>query len=182
MSIQGWFPLGLTGLSRVFSSATIRKHQFFSTQPSLWSSSHILYLTVGNEGLLMWNRHNNSLSFDSREQEHPWVYSQGGRQEASLLLGLLSALRFAVVPRQGITWTWCLSRVSPPSEACTFRPLAEHPWQFISDTLWCGASVLPWAPAVLSQQDGSIWGKLSACRLPMRGLGDCSDLNCSRHP
>ena len=37
MSIQGWFPLGLTGLislqpkglSRVFSNTTIQKHQFF---------------------------------------------------------------------------------------------------------------------------------------------------------
>ena len=41
INIQGWFPLGLTGLislqskglSRVFSIITIRKHQFFSTQP-----------------------------------------------------------------------------------------------------------------------------------------------------
>jgi len=49
MNIQGWFPLGLTGLIsllskgllRVFSNTTIRKHQFFGTQPSLWSSSHI---------------------------------------------------------------------------------------------------------------------------------------------
>ena len=49
MNIQGWFPLGLTGLisllfkrlSRVFSRTTVRKHQFFSAQPSLWSSSHI---------------------------------------------------------------------------------------------------------------------------------------------
>ena len=49
MNIQGWFPLGSTGLisllskelSRVFSSTTVWKHQFFSTQPSLWSSSHI---------------------------------------------------------------------------------------------------------------------------------------------
>ena len=48
MNIQGWFPLGLTGLillpkglSRVFSSTTIWKHQFFGAQPSLWSSSHI---------------------------------------------------------------------------------------------------------------------------------------------
>ena len=47
-NIQGWFPLGLTGLillskglSRVFSSTTVRKHQFFSAQHSLWSSSHI---------------------------------------------------------------------------------------------------------------------------------------------
>ena len=28
-------------LSRVFSSTTIREHQFFSAQPSLWSNSHI---------------------------------------------------------------------------------------------------------------------------------------------
>ena len=49
MNIQAWFPLGLTslislqskGLSRVFSSTTVRKHQFFSTQPSLWSNSQI---------------------------------------------------------------------------------------------------------------------------------------------
>ena len=49
MSIQGWFPLGLTGLislqpkglSRVFSSTTVQKHQFFGAQPSLWSNSHI---------------------------------------------------------------------------------------------------------------------------------------------
>ena len=49
MNIQDWFPLGLIGLisllskgfSNVFSSTTIRKHQFFSTQLSLWSNSHI---------------------------------------------------------------------------------------------------------------------------------------------
>ena len=49
MNIQGWFPLGWTGwislqtkgLSRVFSSTTVWKHQFFSAQPSSWSSSHI---------------------------------------------------------------------------------------------------------------------------------------------
>ena len=49
VNIQDWFPLGLTGLislqfkglSRVFSSTTIGKHLFFSTQPSLWSNCHI---------------------------------------------------------------------------------------------------------------------------------------------
>ena len=54
MCIQGWFPWGLTGLisllskglSRVFSNTTIRKQQFFDTQPSLSSSSH-LYMTTG---------------------------------------------------------------------------------------------------------------------------------------
>ena len=49
MNIQGWFPLGLTGLisllskglSRAFSNTTVQKHQFFGAQPSLWSNSHI---------------------------------------------------------------------------------------------------------------------------------------------
>ena len=47
--IQDWSPLGWTGLlsmlskgiSRVFSSTTIEKNKFFSTQLSLWSNSHI---------------------------------------------------------------------------------------------------------------------------------------------
>ena len=49
MNIQDLFPLRLTGLislqskglSRVFSSTTVRKYQFFGAQPSLWSNSHI---------------------------------------------------------------------------------------------------------------------------------------------
>ena len=48
-NIQGWFPLGLTGLislqskelSGVFSSTIVWKHQLFCAQPSLWSNSHI---------------------------------------------------------------------------------------------------------------------------------------------
>ena len=37
-----WLDLLATkGLSRVFSSTTVQKHQFFGTQPSLWSNSHI---------------------------------------------------------------------------------------------------------------------------------------------
>ena len=54
MNIQGWFPLRLTGLifslskglSRVFNT-TVRKLQFFSTQPSLRPNSHIsLYISL----------------------------------------------------------------------------------------------------------------------------------------
>ena len=37
-----WFDLlAVQGLSRVFSSTTIQKHQFFGAQPSLWSKAHI---------------------------------------------------------------------------------------------------------------------------------------------
>ena len=47
MNIQGWFPLRLIGLislmskelSRVFSSTTVKRCQFFSAPLSLWSSS-----------------------------------------------------------------------------------------------------------------------------------------------
>ena len=49
VNIQGWFPLGLTdsisllskGLSRIFSITTFWRHQFFGTQLSFWSNSHI---------------------------------------------------------------------------------------------------------------------------------------------
>ena len=49
MNIQEWSPLGCTGwisfqakgLSRVFSNTTVQKYQFFSTQLSLYSKSHI---------------------------------------------------------------------------------------------------------------------------------------------
>ena len=49
MNIQDWLPLRLTGLisllskglSRLFSKSTVQKHQFYSTQPSLWFNSHI---------------------------------------------------------------------------------------------------------------------------------------------
>ena len=49
INTQDWFPLGWTGwvsllskgLSRVFSNTTVQKHQFFCTQLSLQSNSHI---------------------------------------------------------------------------------------------------------------------------------------------
>ena len=58
MNIQGWIPLGLTGLtlqfkghSRVFSSAKIWKYQFFGAQLYLWSSSHIHNWLLGKPQL-----------------------------------------------------------------------------------------------------------------------------------
>ena len=49
VNIQDWFPLGLTDLIslqskvllRVYTNTTVQKHQFFGTQLSLWSNSHI---------------------------------------------------------------------------------------------------------------------------------------------
>ena len=50
MNVQGWFPLGLTGLIsllskglwRVFSSTTVRKHHFFGIKPSLFITLMII--------------------------------------------------------------------------------------------------------------------------------------------
>ena len=61
MSIQDWFPLGLTGLisllskglSRVFSNTTVQKHQFCA-QPSLQSSSHIHTRLLETIALTIW--------------------------------------------------------------------------------------------------------------------------------
>ena len=55
LNIQNWSPLGWTGwislqskgLSRVFSNTTVQKHQFFSTQLSLLSISHIHIRLLG---------------------------------------------------------------------------------------------------------------------------------------
>ena len=49
MNIQGWFPLGCSGLislqskglSRTFSNITVQKHQFFNAPLSLQFNSHI---------------------------------------------------------------------------------------------------------------------------------------------
>ena len=54
VNIQGWFPLGLTslilqsrGLSGVFSSTTIWKHQFFGTQVFFMVQLSYPYMTTG---------------------------------------------------------------------------------------------------------------------------------------
>ena len=55
MNIQGWFPLGLTGLiallskrrSIVFSSTTVWKHQFFVSQPFFMVQLSHPYMTTG---------------------------------------------------------------------------------------------------------------------------------------
>ena len=58
MNIQGWFPLGLTGLisllskglSKVFSNTTVQKHQFFSTQSSCFPCGSVGKESACNAG------------------------------------------------------------------------------------------------------------------------------------
>ena len=70
MNIQNWFPLGLSGLislkfrrlSRVFSNTMIQKYQFFGTQLSLRSSSHITHDYWKNHSFDYCNCANHSIS------------------------------------------------------------------------------------------------------------------------
>ena len=86
MNIQDWFPLGWTGLislpskglSRVFSSTTVQKHQFFSTQLSLCPILTSIYD--------YWKNH----SFD---------YMAFVDKVMSLLFSMLSGLVIAFLPR-----------------------------------------------------------------------------------
>ena len=57
MNVQGWFPLGLTGLislqsrglSGVFSGTTVQKHQFFSAPPSFTETVPTAFAEFGCE-------------------------------------------------------------------------------------------------------------------------------------
>ena len=68
---QDWSPLGWTGwislqskgLSIVFSSITIRKHQFFGTQPSLWSKFSHAYMTTGKKSYMHLCRQSDVFAF-----------------------------------------------------------------------------------------------------------------------
>ena len=95
MNIQGWFPLDLPGLisllskelSRVFSSTTIWKYQFFITQPSLLSNTHIHTKTTGKTIALTIQ------AFVSKVM--------------SLLFNILSRFVIAVLPRKKCLFCGC---------------------------------------------------------------------------
>ena len=91
----GWISLQSKGLSRVFSNTTVQKHQFFSTQPSSQSNSHITGKTIA---LTRWTFVDNVMF---------------------LLLNILSRLVIAFLPRSKhlfISWLQSPSAVilEPP--------------------------------------------------------------------
>ena len=124
VNIQGWFPLGLTGLisllskglSRVFSSTTNWKHQFFSIQPSLWSNSHShLYTTTGKTTALT-IRISSRMGLKSHNQDGFGSFPQ-------ITLKLCGSLQDSVhIIRNGlISLAWHLGRG---------RITAGLPWRF----------------------------------------------------
>ena len=109
MNIQDWFPLGLIalislqskGLSRVFSSTTIWKHQFFGMQPSLWSYP---YMTTGKTIALT-----------------IWIFVD---KVMSLLFNTLSRFVIAFIPRSKCPLIWRF-RFNP----CVGKILWRIKWQ-----------------------------------------------------
>ena len=120
LNIQGWFSLGLTGLislqskglSRVFSSSTIQKHQFFSAQPLFWSNSHIYtWLLEKPMALTIW-------TFVGKV--------------ISLLFNTLSRFVIALLPKSKRLF---ISWLQTPS-AVILEPKKIKSVTIISDTLW----------------------------------------------
>ena len=123
MSIHNWFSLELTsliflqakGLSRVFSSITIQKHQFLGPQPSLWVQLSHPYMTSGK-----------TIALDI------WTFVG---KVMSLLFNMLSGLVIAFLPRSKhllISWLQSPSTmILEPKKikyvtASTFSPAITH--------------------------------------------------------
>ena len=83
-----WFDLlAVQGTTRVFSSTTFWKHQFFSAHPSLWSSSHICTRLL--------------------ERPYPWLYRPLSTKWCLCFFNTLSRVVIAFLPRSNhllISW------------------------------------------------------------------------------
>ena len=83
MNIQAWFPLGLTGvisllsrgLSKVFSSTSVQKHQVFATQLSLY----FIFILYGRE----WKMKLRSIE-EKRTKDHRWNLNERRNLEFSV--------------------------------------------------------------------------------------------------
>ena len=164
MNIQDWFPLCLTGLislqskglSRVFSSTTTQKHQFFTSQPSLWSNSYIHIWLLGKTIALT-------------------IWTFVGKVK-SLLFNSLSRFVIAFLPRSKcllILWLQSLSAVilEPKKRksvtASTFFPSIYHEVMGL-DAITLIVWMLSFKPAFHSPPSQSPRGSLvPLCFLPL---------------
>ena len=112
VNIQGWFPLGSTGLillyrglSRVFSSTTIRNHQFFNPYSTLYimvQLSH-LYMTTGKTtALTRWTSVSKvmSLLFNTLSK---FVMASLPRSKCLLIMWLQSPSSLILKPQKRIS-------------------------------------------------------------------------------
>ena len=118
MNIQDWFPLGWTGwislqskgLSRVFNT-TVQRHQFFGSQPSLWSNSPI------HTWLL--------------EKPQLWLDRTLSARKCLCLFNMLSRFVIVFLPRSKrllLSWLRSPSAVilEPRKESLSLFPLFSH--------------------------------------------------------
>ena len=111
MNIQGWFPLGFTGLisllskglSIVFSSTTVQRHQFFSAQPFLLSSSHIHTSVQLLNVSASLRPYGYPVHHQLPELTQTHVHRVGDAIQPSHLLSSLSPLAFNLPQHQGLS-------------------------------------------------------------------------------
>ena len=137
MSIQDWFPLGLTGLillsrglSRVFSSTIIQKHQFFSTQRSLCSNSHICTWLLEKP----WKGKSlNHVRLFATPWTHPW--NSPGQDTGVGSLSRLQRIFATQVSNPGIPHCkWILYQLSHKGSPRTLEWIA---YSFSRGSPWC---------------------------------------------
>ena len=136
MNIQDWFPLGWTvwisllskGLSRVFSSTAVWKHQFFGTQPSLWFNSHIHTWNV-------WKNHTGKTIALTLQTFVDKVMS--------LLFKMLSRFLISFLPRSKcllILWLQSSLILEPkkmkPDTLSTFSPSESSQFMYCGSLAW----------------------------------------------
>ena len=114
-NLQDCITLGLTDLislqpkrlSRVDSSTTVWNHQFFSTQPSLWSNSHIHKMAIGKTIYLT-----------------IWTFAD---KVMSLLFNMLSRFDIPFLPMSKcLLILWLQSPSAVILESKKIVPLSEH--------------------------------------------------------
>ena len=163
MNIQDWFfflqltgliSLQSKGLSGVFSNTTVWKHQFFGTQPSLWSNTyiHTWLLEKPGKSLTIW----------------PFI-----SKVISLLFNMLSRFFMAFLPRSNhllinhtcavlcVTAQSCLTLCDP-----TDRSQAPLSMGFSRQECWSG---LPF-PSPGDLPDPGIKSGLPHCRQALYSL------------
>ena len=128
MSIQGWFPLRLTGLisfmynglSEVFSSTKVQKHPFFHALPCFWFSSQQLYLTTGKTITLTIKTFVGSHSINARSLASPhwcWIESESVSLNLTLdrVWGEVEKNSFVALPGKGEN-RWCVPMKKMPQQ------------------------------------------------------------------
>ena len=126
MNIQGWFPLGLTGLisllskglSRAFSSTTFQNHQFLGAQLSLLSNFHIHTWLLEKPQLWL-----------SGPLSAKWCHLNGGKFEQTLEDSEGQGSLACFCPWVAKSQTWLSNWTTTISYLCLCFSVASHKMQ-----------------------------------------------------